>query len=88
MYAQEDCKLPGLIDHSVADAADAVANEYGDFMYEQKCYIFAAEVVFSKDVVLGKKRDEKIDDTADYKEPACSVVYKKDDRRKCEIELY
>jgi hypothetical protein len=87
MYAQKYCKLPRLIDHSVADAADTVTNDYGDFMYEQKCYIFAAEVVFSEDVVLGKKRDEDIDDTTDYKEPTCSIFYKKDDRRKCKIEL-
>jgi hypothetical protein len=87
MYAQKDCKLPRLIDNSVADAADTVADENGDFMYEQECYIFAAEVVFSEDVVLGKKRDKDIDDATDYKEPTCSIFYKKDDRRKCKIEL-
>jgi hypothetical protein len=88
VYPQEDSKLPGLIHDPVPDAADAIPDKNSDFMNQQKCHILAAEVIFPENVVLCEESNKHIYNATKNKEPASSVVYKKDDGGKCEIELY
>ena len=56
-------------------------------MYEQKCYILAAQVILPQDIVLCKEGNEDIYNPGHHKEPTCHIIHKEYDGRYSQIEL-